>query len=392
MGLTAPRKLWLVPVLGVVLAIGWLSWVHHWGQLCHSREWPAKWLCDKPEASAKVRQQELMQVVGRNPGDTVSWVQLARVSAELGADSALPPAAVLNLATHLSPQDPVVQGLQAMQALAQKQPEQAVPWLIRLLRDNQNRSAAAVLAGLMAQPKAVAAMMPWLEPDPSWLEPTLQAMREVKVPVALAMPLVAKALENRSLSPQLAQQAIQELKNGGFWLEAHGVWRSWLGRSVPLVFNGDFEAAWMDAGFDWEITPVPVSKAGAVVEQVEEPGRGGVMRVEFNGRPMPVALVRQHLVLLSDHYRLRGEYAAPRLQSREGVVWALVCASGGQDIVSSPAMKAGSGWQKFELEFRLPPKCGHGVTLQLQMALLSESLTGVRGEIRLDNLKLESLP
>jgi hypothetical protein len=40
----------------------------------------------------------------------------------------------------------------------------------------------------------------------------------------------------------------------------------------------------------------------------------------------------------------------------------------------------------------LPNNCGRGVALQLQMALLSESLTGVRGAVMVDNLKLETLP
>lgn len=383
---------WLVLITLSAVVLAWVSWTHHWRQLCLSREWPSQWLCEKPPASAKLRQQELMQVVSRNPGDSVSWVQLAKVSVELGHDSALPAPAVLSLATRMAPEDPIVQGLQAMQALDKNRRAEAVPWLVRLLRDNQNHSAALVLAGLMPYPEAVQAMMPWLKPNPAWLEQVIGVMRQVKVPTGYAMPLVVQALRDKSLSPRTAQQVIQELKMDGFWIEAHAVWRSWLGRDTTLLFNGDFESAWMDAGFDWEITPVAESRAGALVEQVEEPGHGGVMRVEFNGKPMAMPIARQHLVLLGDRYRLSGQYAASRLQSREGVVWSLVCVASGQEIASSPAMKGSATWQPFQLEFRLPPKCGQGVALQLQMALVSESLTGVRGALMLDHLKLESLP
>jgi hypothetical protein len=195
--------------------------------------------------------------------------------------------------------------------------------------------SAVVLARLMPQPKAMAAMMPHVKPGAKWLDKSIDAMRGAKVPVVYAMPLVVRALSEKALSPALAMQLLTELKANGNWLEAHAVWTAWLGHAVPLIYNGDFEDSIADAGFDWEITPVAPSKAGAVVEQIEVAGHGGVLNVEFNGRSMVTPLVKQDMVLLGDHYRITGQYLSPKLVSREGVVWSLVCLATKQEVAQT---------------------------------------------------------
>jgi hypothetical protein len=376
-----------------VLVLAWASWQHHGQQLCVTQEWPAAWLCSAKPETPQHKKTRLLEQIRVNPGDSSAWIELANLAREVGEPSGLPAQALLEQATRLAPEDRLVQSMQAVSTYAKGDKAQAVRWLIRLVQDNQDNWAASKLALLMQDPQAVQAMMPHVQAGERWLTPVVDAMRQTQVPVVHVMPLVIRALNIKALSPALALQLLTELKTQGNWLEAHAVWTAWLGRAVTLIYNGDFEEPIMDAGLDWEFTPVQPSKAGALVEQVDALGHGGVLSVEFNGKPMPTPLLRQYVVQLGGRFRLTGQYRSTQLNGRDGLVWAVVCTNTGEEVARSPAMKSTAGqWETWSLDMALPSTCGRAVSVQLQTALLSESLTGLRGNLLLDSLTLEALP
>lgn len=361
-------------------ALAWLAWGYNLERACTLRQWPELASCAHTADDVPAKAQSLRERIARNPGDSEAWIELA----------GLGQGAALDTATQLAVQDYRVQRLQAARAIAQQQWPQAVNWLVRLVQDSGDSRAALALAGLVPQPQALAAMRTQLKPGARWLEPVINAMPQAGVPVIAAMPLVVRALPQQGVSPALAQRLLRGFKADGQWLEAHALWTAWLGHPVALVFNGDFEHGFIAGGFDWEVMPALPSKAGALVGQVTASGHGGVLEIEFSGRPVVQPVLRQHLVLLGNRYVFQGQFMANRLHVKEGLTWALLCATDGREVARTPALKeTGGEWRPFMIEFELRPGCGPAVSLQLQTVAPYEALTGLRGQVMFDNFKLE---
>jgi hypothetical protein len=300
---------------------------------------------------------------------------------------------LLDKATRLAGEDHRVQRLQAMRAIQRQHWPQAVDWLVRLVRDSGDRPAAVALAALVSQPQALAAMQAQLKPGAHWVGPVVVAMPQAGMPVVLAMPLVVDALAQRGLPPQTIQWLVRRLQAENQWLQAHALWTAWLGHPVALLFNGHFDHGWSDIGFDWEVMPVTPTRAGARARQVALDAHGGVLRVDFIGRPVAVPMVRQHLVLLHRRYLLRGQFMTTRLRTSEGLAWTLQCAKDGKEIARSPALKDTAGqWRPFSIEFDMPPDCGPAVVLQLQTFAPYEALAGLQGQVVFDDFTMEVRP
>lgn len=380
---------WLA-LTALALALAWLAWGYNLERACTLRQWPELASCASLVGDAAAQAQALRERIARNPGDSEAWIQLAVLASQPDPVAGLNPDAALDTATQLAGQDNRVQRLQAARAMIRQQWPQAVGWLVRLVQDAGDGRAALALAGLVAQPQALAAMQNQLQPGTRWLEPVINAMPQAGVPVVAAMPLVVRALPQQGVSPALALRLLRGFKADGQWLEAHALWTAWLGHPVPLLFNGDFEHGFIADGFDWDVTPAPPSKAGALVGQVTASGHGGVLEIEFSGKPVVQPVLRQHLVLLGNHYVFQGQFMANRLNVKEGLTWALLCATDGREVARTPVLKeTGGEWRPFMIEFELRPGCGPAVSLQLQTVAPYEALTGLRGQVMFDNFKLE---
>jgi len=384
--------LWAV-LTALALALASVAWTYNLERACTLNQWPILPPCAHRAADAPAQVQSLRERIARNPGDSEAWIALAVLTSEPDKAPGFDHGAVLNTATQLAGEDYRVQRLQAAQAIEHKQWSQAVSWLTRLVQDASDGPAAVTLAALIKEPLALAAMQQQLKPGARWLGPVIAAMPQAGVPVVWAMPLVVRALPQRDLSPELIQQLLRQLKANGQWLEAHALWTASLGHPVPQLFNGDFDQGFVDGGFDWEVAPVSPSKAGALVRQEAVDKHGGVLRVEFTGRPIAAPVVRQHLVLLHPRYVLSGQFSAVKLRANEGLAWTLQCVANGQEIARTPAlMDTASQWKPFNVEFDIPSGCGQAVALQLQTFAPYEAITGLRGIAAFDNFKLETRP
>ena len=367
----------------MALALGWLAVDYNLERACILGQWPELPSCTSPTDDATTQARALRKRIAGNPGDSEAWINLAML--EQGA--------ALDRATQLAPQDYRVQRLQAGRALEQQQWAQAVTWLTRLVQDNGDGPAALALAKMVLEPNALAAMLSQLESGARWLEPVINAMPQARVPVLKAMPLVVRALAAKELSPELVRRLLGGLKTEGQWFEAHALWIAWLGHSIPLLFNGDFEQGFIPGGFDWEVLPVLPSRAGALVHQATAGGRGGVLEVDFTGKQVTVPMVRQYLVLPGNRYALRGEFMTSQLRAEHGLAWVVLCVAGGRELARTPALKETDGkWLPLALEFELPPACGPAVSLQLQTFAPEDALGGLRGRAVFDNFKLQVRP
>ena len=383
----------LALLTALMVAIGWVAWGYNLERACTLRQWPELPSCTDRASDAPAQIERLRERIARNPGESEPSIQLALLSSQTGKAPVVNPDAALDRATQLAGEDYRVQRMQAVRAIRLKQWPQAVDWLVRLVQDSSDGPAALTLAALVREPQAVAAMQAHIKPGASWLEPLIGAMQQSGVPVVLAMPLVVRALPQQGLSPELTQRLLGQLKNDGQWLEAHALWIAWLGHPTDLVFNGNFDKGFIAGGFDWEVTPVAQSKSGALVRQVALDKHGGVLQVEFTGRPIAVPVVRQPLVLLHNRFIFSGQFMSSQLRANDGLAWVLQCVSGNREIARTPALKSTGGqWQTFKVEVELPSDCGQAVALQLQTFTAYEAATGLQGQMMFDDFKLEGRP
>lgn len=382
----------------LTLALARIVWTHNLERACVLEQWPVLPACVRGVADAPAHARFLREQAARNPGDSQAWIDLAALTGQSDQSPDLLPAsshgAVLDTATGLAEEDHRVQRLQAARAIRQEQWPQAVQWLARLVQDNSDWEATVTLAVLAAQPQALAAMQAQLKPGDRWLGPVLQAMPQVDMPVATAMPLLTVALAQQDLPPELFNWLLRRLQAEGQWPQAHALWRYQLGQPVAPLFNGDFDQGFLDNGFDWEVTPAPPSSAGARVRQVAVDAHRGVLQVGFTGRPVAVPVVRQVLVLTGRRYVLSGQFMTRRLRSDQGLAWTLQClADEGRETARTPALRDTAGqWQAFTIAFELAPGCGPAVVLGLHTFAPYEALAGLHGEASFDDFRLEALP
>ena len=103
-------------------------------------------------------------------------------------------------------------------------------------------------------------------------------------------------------------------------------------------------------------------------------------------------LVRQDLVLLGKRYKLTGRYMADRFRTREGLVWAVRCAQGGERLAQTGALKdTQRQWTAFELELEMPAACAGAVRLQLETTQAWEANAGLSGVLQFDDLAMVQL-
>ena len=377
----------------LLLALAWAAWGINLERACLLRQWPELQSCSDRDQSETARHTLLLEQIERNPGESEAWVQLALLSRQPNyKPGQYDHDAILDIATRLAKQDRRLHRLQAIRAVERQQWAVAVDWLVRLAEDGDDGQAAVALATIMREPLALAAMKNHIKPGHRWFGLMIGALPQARVPVIEAMPLVVQAVAQQSLSPELLQQLLQQLKTEKQWIEARALWNAWLGRPSPLIFNGDFNNGFISGGFDWEVTPEQPSKAGALVSQVALDKHGGVLQVEFTGRPVAVPVIRQHLMLLDKRYLLSGQFMTNRFLANEGLTWSVNCANDGREIARTPAIKDKTAlWQSFRLEFEVPPGCANAVVLQLQTFAPYESAAGLRGQATFDDFKLETL-
>jgi tyrosine-protein phosphatase YwqE len=375
MGRPVTSRLWLTAAV-LLLAGLWLgarSFDVNLMLACQNSQWPGFEHCADqgalppgsgasegvvevpPEQATQVWQQvrtdvqRLRERIARNPGDAWAVSELARYAdlpAEtLGVDSER----LLAAATQVAPQHALVQEQLARRALERSDWAAAVPALVRLSRHHATRKPPAPWPACWrppAGPHPDGRAAPGPATDPRWFEAALRTLPGLKLPVAPSLPLVADLALAGELKAPVGLLVIRQLKAEGLWLDAHAIWQRLWNRPVPLLFNGDFELAFVRDGFDWVLADDNPQRTGVKAERIGQGERGQVMRLQFNSRPLRTPLLRQDMFVPAGHYRLEGEHRSLDLRSSGGLAWVLSCANGGRELTrSEPLTQTGRDWR-----------------------------------------------
>lgn len=377
----------LLAGVGAVLAgcLVWASFSFHLQRACVLNDTPYLPLC--PDTTALAREdleQALRKRISRNPGDSSAWISLAAQEFESRRRGSLGAAAAL------AANEPNVLQLRAAEALERNDLEPATALLVQLITRYGGAEAPKVLAQLIATGQGIALLRPHISDAKRWLPQVLWALGNLKLPAPLAMPLVAEAAAQKTLTPAAIQGYIRALKAGGYWGDAYALWISQIKERVPLVYNGSFDKLFEPDGFDWEVTPVQPSRAGALAVQRDLAKRGKVLEIEFSGRPMAVPIVRQYLFVAPGRYAVRGQYVASKLKTEQGLAWAVRCPNAARtEAGRSDALQDTSGaWKSFQFEFTLPAQCGLVASLQLEPFAPFEATAGFKGRATFDAIEV----
>ncbi|WP_374640759.1 tetratricopeptide repeat protein [Hydrogenophaga sp.] len=389
----------------VVLAgagwLAWLAWDVNITLSCWKNEWPNLAVCEEINGrTPEERVARLKERLASNPGDNQALVALAVYASTPGLTTEEERLDLLARAIKAAPQHRDVLRLRVGEDLRQARWAQALEPLRRLSQYHQDKDASAALAELAtvasADPALQARWQDLLQQDTAWLGGVLRALPGINKTMGEAMPVVLMALQAPAgLEPRTGQFVIGQLKKEERWIEAHAVWMHLWKRPLPLLFNGDFEQAFVAQGFDWE-TPGSSNdhRAGAQVDRIGRKDRGQVLRVGFNGKQVRMPVVRQHLLLPPGRYRFSGQWQSNNLQTAKGLAWVLRCA-GNQpeqqtEFARVPGIVAkGRDWQDWRVDIEAPASCNLGVELALVTDAAYEARAGLRGEVFFDKLAIQ---
>lgn len=351
-------------------------------------------LLQSPQAGSSDR-AALQQVLRRNPGEVAALLMLARSlqaeGDEAGASRAFRVAlgiAPLEIGTlsfaadhFLRRGDPA--GIELLGRLAAHYPEsreQVFAALVQVMASGRHRDALDAL---------------FRENQP-WVGAFVADSCVRGVDLAVLMP----ALLRRSAAGQGAGAetacAIDRLKAAGRWPEAHQLWLNTLPaerlRDVGFVFNGSFEFAPTDRGFDWILQSRSEREAGHAAQVFQVPGAAGkrALRIAYNGRRQNGVPVRQFLALAPGRYELTGMGRPDGIKAARGVHWTVRCMESGKPqgvIASSERFLGSSEWRRFAMELLIAHACP-GQVLQLEPVGDDGALAFVSGNAWFDDLRV----
>jgi hypothetical protein len=377
--------------LGAVLA-AWLLWFGtdtHLQRACLELDTPYLPLCPNANAdSDPIRKQELRARLHENPGDSAAWVTLAHF------ESGAPQQPLLRAVGVLAPSDPNSLKLRAKHALEQQQLPVATELLVKMTNHSiGGAEPPQILARLLTASEGVGLLRPYLVEGSRWLPRVLDSMVALKLPMESGLTLLGEAGAKGIAKPETVRSFIRSLKGAGQWADAYGLWLTQQRQPVPILFNGSFENKFQPDGFDWEITPVLPSRAGALVAQRGVAGRGQVLETQYTGRAVAVPVIRQHLFIAPGRYVLKGQYMGSKLRMEQGLAWAVRCTDGPKTLAGrSGALQDTAGaWDRFQFEFDVPPGCGVIASLQLETFAPFEAAAGFRGKASFDSFELQSV-
>ena len=346
--------------LGAALA-AWLLWfgaTTHLQRACVVMDTPylPLWPRHAPESDPG-RRQELRARLRNNPGDSSAWVALA--SLEPGE----PQEALLRAVAALAPSDPNSLRLRARQALA-REPDgtgHRAAGEDDRTPHRRRRAAADCWRACLPSSEGMALLRPHLVAGSHWLPQVLASMAALKLPLEAGLPLLAEAAAKGIVPPETVQSFVRSLKAAGKWADAYGLWVAQQRQPVPLLFNGGFEQRFQADGFDWEVTPVPPGRAGALVAQRNMAGHGQVLEIQYTGRAVATPVIRQYLFLAPGRYALQGQYMSSKLRMEQGLAWAVRCTDATKALAgrSEPLQDTAGVWQNFRFEFDVPAGVRH---------------------------------
>lgn len=383
---------WLLPWLLLAVAMAWWAWPQQQQRACWMGEWPFEDGCVASPVGADPNQspQVLADHWQRNIGDSraLAWLLNAwNKEQDERAEQLLP------WAVQLAPNQVYVLALQAQQQLQAQDWDAASNTLIAMMERGQLNARPALWA-LMAAPETQELLLSKIDADALWLDTALATL-DGKIPAAAVQPFISRAQELDLLKPATTLALIDRLKREKSWIDAYSLWASYRRNVTPGLYNGSFDRALLRRGFDWEWVTQPSNKQGFRIDQLPASPKAGLMlELDLTGRgTLPTPIIGQTLFLPGRNYVLRGSYMTDRLLSKEGLVWALRCADGGERWAQTTALQETQRqWRAIDLEFSPPPDCGAAVQLRLETSAPWEARAGITGKVFFDDFSISAAP
>jgi hypothetical protein len=386
----ASAVLWWCLVLGLGAVFWQVAVPDLWQRACWLGEWPVEQGCEAHafRHHAEARPEVFIAHLQEQVGDAHAWAALTQALWER-QDPALD--AALDVATALAPFHSTVLLARTDLALQRSDWPVAAQTLVALV-ERGFAPARPSLQALMQHPEGQPEVLAQVRPDTRWLDAVLAQLDAATHP-ATVLPFVDVGLQHGVLKPGTLLVMVDRLKQKNQWADAHTLWVTQRGQVPAGLYNGDFESRALRRGFDWEWPQQASGKAGLRVQQVSaSPDPGFLLQVDLTGRgALPVPMVSQVVWLPGERYRLRARFMTDALRTREGVVWALRCAQGGERWASSEPMRDTlRRWGDVTLDFEVPEECAGAVRLQLEPQAAWEARAGMTGSLYFDQMAIEA--
>ena len=299
------------------------------------------------------------------PADGRGYRLLAQVAEARGQQDRT--AALYAIAARRAPRDLQARAWLAQHALAAGDYPEALEHIDRVLRTSGGAQARLfpVLAKLAEDPGFADALAQVLARRPPWRDGLLATLHAVDQPGTRAADQVLVGLQRRkALDPDTSQAWIEALIRQGRWGEAFARWAGphvAAGRSLPLLFNGDFAYEPQGAGFDWRIPSV----AGVLVS-IEPRESGGALHLRFLGRRVPGGPLATHALMLAPGpYQLQWRERMDAMRADQGLAWRVSCAGQAQPLAAAESSMGSRAWLQRTIVFTVPASGCEGQWLQL---------------------------
>jgi hypothetical protein len=257
-----------------------------------------------------------------------------------------------------------------------------------------SRYVFPILSGIGDQPKAREPFIALLNSAPPWRANFLKEYPRLTKDLSGLLDLLLSVKDgpnpptDEELRPYLELLVSQNLVPRAYY-----AWLQFLPadhvKTLPLLYNGNFEYHLSNLVFDWVVTPMD----GAKISFTQVPGqdkRG--LFVEFSGQRVAFQNVIQLLVLPHGKYKLSGLYRTDDLENQRGMSWRIYCAQRNDGIAIAETDRVSGtsdGWKDFQTTFDVPEgdDCA-AQWLRLELAARVEAEQDVSGSVWYDDLKI----
>lgn len=232
--------------------------------------------------------------------------------------------------------------------------------------------------------------------NPPWLGSFIVAACRQGLDPALLAPLLQLRVAAGRAQAAEVDCVSDKLRAAGRWESAYLVWINTLPRErladLGNVFNGGFEAAASNVGFDWKVATGSERELGHALEFAPARGASGkrALRVTYSGKAQTKPAIQQYLALAPGRYELSGLAHIDSLNSVRGLQWAVRCVDNdapARTIGATERFLGATEWHSFAADFQVPAGCA-GQVLQLVPVGLDEGATYVSGTAWFDDLKI----
>jgi hypothetical protein len=298
-----------------------------------------------------------------------------------------------DIAVKRAPRDAASLAWRAGEALAADNVDTAMADVDQLLRVRPDllRELLPAILEIVERPEGAAALVQPLQRDPPWRGGLLAQLAR-QWPDASRLLRFVGALQQAGLQlkPRERNEVLERLIRERAYSAAYLFWFDGLPpeRSSELgnVYNGGFEWAPDNGGFDWRIGRI----AGARVERLATAGMEGsaALRISFQHRRVPFNHLRQLLALPPGNYRFQGRVKLEGLRNERGLLWSISCATDNRVLADSEGFSGSAAWHSFEVDLQVPVEgCdGQWLALRLPARIPAEQLIG--GVVWFDALRI----